>query len=115
MRRFDAIAGRGSAGYGGAVPDVDALVLNTVNASWKRAIGAAELAACLAGDGAIASWEHHLRTFFVEVPLEAMLRFMIAHDIGPADAYAVYRRLMAHERIDERVDTWLRDLAAASG
>jgi hypothetical protein len=95
--------------------DVDALVLGSVNASWRRRIDAPTLAACLSGEDAGADWEVHVRTFFEDVPREAVLRFLLAHDVTAAAALAVYRKHFSpDERNHDGIDAWLAELADAA-
>jgi hypothetical protein len=97
------------------VPDVDLLVLDTVNASWRRAIDAPTLLACLRGGGSAAAWPEHLRTFFEEVPREAMLRLIVAHRLPADRMLALYRTLFApDERGHDGIEDWLAELADAA-
>jgi hypothetical protein len=97
------------------VADVDLLVLDTVNASWRRAITAPTLLACLRGEGDVAAWPEHLRTFFEEVPREAMLRRIVAHRLPADRMLALYRALFAHdERGHDGIEAWLTELADAA-
>lgn len=95
--------------------NVDALVLATVNASWRRAVGAPELVSCLRGERGDHLWGEHVRTFFEDVPLEAIFRFMLAHDIPAARLLATYRETCgADERHDDGIGAWLAALADAA-
>lgn len=95
--------------------NVDLLVLGTVNASWRRAIDGPSLLACLRGEADAAVWQEHLRTFFEEVPREAMLRLMIAHRLPADRMLALYRTLFDRdERGHDGIEGWLTDLADAA-
>ena len=94
--------------------DIDALVLNTVNVSWRRTIDATTLVACLRGTSESAEWAEHVRTFFEDVPREALYRFVLAHDLPPERLLTTYRALIAPEERHGDLDTWLADLADAA-
>jgi len=99
-------------GYRASVADVDALVLGTVNASWRRAIDASTLADCLMGRRAPGEWIEHVRTFFEDVPREAVFRFLLARALPPAAVLATYRAVTREEeRRHGDLDTWLAELA----
>jgi hypothetical protein len=101
--------------YGPHVRDVDLLVLNTVNASWRRRIDAATLAACLGGTRSQRNWSAHVRTFFEDVPREAMLRFMVAHRLEPRAVLETYRTLRGRvEAGNDALEGWLAELADAA-
>lgn len=95
--------------------DVDALVLGSVNASWRRTIDAAALVACLQGTRSSNQWASHLRTFFEDVPREAILRFMLAHELSAGRVLATYRGCFPpDERDHDGIDGWLAELADAA-
>jgi hypothetical protein len=94
--------------------DIDRLVLNTVNAPWRRRIDAASLAACLAGGAGVRGWSEHVRTFFEDVPREAMLRFMLAHRLAPRAVLDAYRAVVGTGAADAELEAWLAELAAAA-
>lgn len=95
--------------------DVDLLVVNTVNAPWRRHIDAATLAACLTGAADASVWEEHVRTFFEDVPREAMYRFIHAHGLAPSRLRATYHSLFSSdERCHGDLDAWLDELAGAA-
>lgn len=95
--------------------DVDALVLGTVNASWRRTIDATTLVACLRGDVRSEQWVPHVRTFFEDVPREAILRFMLVHELTASRTLATYRACFApDERDHDGIDGWLAELADAA-
>lgn len=95
--------------------NVDALVLGTVNASWRRAIDGPTLIACLRREADVASWQEHLRTFFEDVPREAVLRLMIAHRLPAERMLGVYRTLFSPaERHQDDIEDWLAELADAA-
>jgi hypothetical protein len=94
------------------MPDVDRLVLNTVNAPWRRQIDALALTACLEGARPMGRWSEHVRTFFEDVPREAMFRFFVAHRISPRAVLCSYRNLVSpskHAHGD--LEDWLAELA----
>lgn len=98
-----------------SMANVDALVLGTVNASWRRAIDSETLAACLRGDPRAERWMSHVRTFFEDVSREAMLRFMLAHELTAFRTLATYRDCFApDERDHDGIDGWLAELADAA-
>jgi hypothetical protein len=94
--------------------DVDLLVTNTVNASWRHAIDAATLAGCLAGRTPAGRWSEHVRTFFEDVPREAMLRFIAAHRLPPRAVLATYRALLSGAPRHDDLEAWLVELAGAA-
>jgi hypothetical protein len=94
--------------------DVDRLVLNTVNAPWRRRIGAVSLVGCLREGAGLQRWSEHVRTFFEDVPREAMLRFMVAHRLAPGTVLETYRTVMGSEAADAGLEAWLTELAAAA-
>lgn len=99
--------------HDGLVPyDADQVVLATVNASWRRELGASELLACLRGTAPVADWADHLATFFTEVPLEAIERYIAAHRL-PAErvlaAYRAVREITGEE--NPGLEKWLGELA----
>jgi hypothetical protein len=93
------------------VPDIDALVLTSVNASWRRTIDVTTLVACLGGTREPAEWAEHVRTFFEDVPREALYRFVLAHRLPPERLLATYRALITPEERHGDLDAWLADLA----
>lgn len=64
------------------MPDIDALILGTVNVSLRRSIDAATLARCLEAGTPPLGWLEHVRAFFEDVPREAMSRFLLAHRLA---------------------------------
>jgi hypothetical protein len=97
------------------VADVDALVLTTVNAPWRSAIDTGTLLACLLGQRDPGRWLEHVRTFFEDVPREAIFRFMLAHDLSPGRLLTTHRRLFAaDEQHHDGLATWLAELADAA-
>lgn len=103
------------AAYCPRVADVDLLVLNTVNASWRRHIDATTLAACLAGTERQGSWSEHVRTFFEDVPREAVFRFLLAHQLSARAVLRTYRELIpTAERLHGDLERWLAELAEAA-
>jgi hypothetical protein len=109
------VAGPVAAAYRRRVRDIDALVLSTVNAPWRRSIDVDRLTSCLRGEGDVEEWNEHLRTFFEDVPLEAIFRFILAHRLPPKRLRDVYRRVVGTENGGDGIDSWLADLAAAAG
>ena len=98
----------------GVVANVDALVLNTVNASWRHAIDAPTLVGILEGRDP-GEWVEHVRTFFEDVPREAILRFVLAHELPARRLLATYREIVpVDEREDDGIDGWLAELADAA-
>lgn len=93
--------------------DIDRLVLNTVNAPWRRRIDAASLAGCLMGGAGLQGWSEHVRTFFEDVPREAMLRFMVAHQLDPRAVLETYR-VLTTGAADAGLAEWLAELATAA-
>ena len=68
---------------------IDAIVLGTVNAPYKRAISAAELASVLTG--AVADdWLVHVTTFFTDVRPALVIEFATAHGIQRLQLEAAY-------------------------
>jgi len=100
--------------YGAPVADIDALVLNSVNASWRRSIDAATLVACLRGAREPAEWADHVRAFFEDVPREALYRFVLAHEVPPGCLLATYRALVTPEERHGGLESWLAGLADAA-
>jgi len=96
------------------VADIDALVLNSVNASWRRSIDAATLVACLRGAREPAEWADHVRAFFEDVPREALYRFVLAHEVPPGCLLATYRALVTPEERHGGLESWLAGLADAA-
>jgi hypothetical protein len=97
------------------VANIDALVLTTVNASWRRDIDAAELVSCLRGEPGRDAWLEHVRTFFEDVPREAIFRFMFTHGIPAERLLATYRDTFdPDERQDDGIGAWLAELADAA-
>jgi hypothetical protein len=92
--------------------DPDALVLATINASWRRTIDAPTLLGCIRDLREIQTWLPHLATMFSEVSLEALLRWMTAHDISPAVLGRCYEQVAAltGER-NPMLEAWLGDMA----
>jgi hypothetical protein len=75
--------------------NVDALVLGTVNASWKRTVDAEQLAYALAGHET-EEYLLHLVTLFGEVSPKLVMTFAAGHDIAPQtlrDTYLHVKRL----------------------
>lgn len=68
---------------------VDALVLGTVNAPYKRAISAEELAQALAS-GHLRNWLVHIATYFTDVRPTLVIEFAEAHGIGHVELENVY-------------------------
>jgi hypothetical protein len=96
-----------------SMPDVDLLVLNTINAPRRVAVGVEELLACLRGERADTG--RVLEAFFDEVPVEAMARFAAAHGLTKATLRGAIGRVRPaglHGPSD--VDDWLRDVAPAA-
>lgn len=100
--------------YGRPVPDVDTLVLASVNASLRRTIDADTLATCLARARIDDGWGEHLHAFFEDVPREAMFRFMIARALSAARVLVTYRALHGAEPPDAELTAWLTGLADAA-
>ena len=71
---------------------IDNLVLGTVNASWKREIDAATLAALMKA-GKVDGWLVHLATFFGEVRSQLILLFADAHGVSKADLFLTYSKV----------------------
>jgi hypothetical protein len=63
---------------------VDMLVLSTVNAPYRRSIGAATLAECLA-KAELGDWEVHIANFFTSVRPKLVLEFAAFHLISKAN------------------------------
>jgi hypothetical protein len=68
---------------------IDALVLGTVNAPYKREIDVRALSVCLR-HGDMSPWLVHLATFFTDVSPALVLRFAHAHDISISDLRRSY-------------------------
>jgi hypothetical protein len=93
---------------------VDALVLSTVNAPYRRMIDAAVLAGCLAKAEA-GKWSAHLATFFTEVSPDLVLAFAAAHDLSKSElahAYLATKRRTAER--NEDLEARLGSVATAS-
>jgi hypothetical protein len=94
-------------------PDVDKLVLATVNAPYKRDIAAPRLAECLlkadAGD-----WLVHVATFFTDVRPAVVLAFAASHGISRsklASAYFAIKTETGERNLD--LETVLGSMAMA--
>lgn len=74
--------------------EVDALVLGTTNAPYKRSITAAALAKSLAS-GRSEPWTVHVATFFTDVKPELIFEFAEAHGISRRVLASTYRALKA--------------------
>jgi excisionase family DNA binding protein len=70
--------------------EVDALVLGTTNAPYKKSITAAELAKGLSS-GKSEPWTVHIATFFTDVKPELILEFAKAHGISRRVLGSTYR------------------------
>ena len=68
---------------------VDALVLATVNAPYRRAIGSDTLAGCLAR-AELAEWPVHIATFFTDVRPHLVLAFAAAHGLSKSQLAKAY-------------------------
>ena len=97
-----------------ATEAVDRLVLATVNAPYKRTIGAKTLAGCLVkahpGD-----WSVHVATFFTDVRPSLVLAFAAAHGLSKsqlAQAYFVSKKRTGEQNPD--LDAELVSLATAA-
>lgn len=98
-----------------AVPNIDQLVLGSVNASLRRCIDAPTLLAALHDPAIAGRWAAHLAAFFEDVPREAMLRFLVLHQVDAGVAALAYHRLVPTEADrDEDLDRWLTELANAA-
>ena len=75
-------------------PDVDKLVLATINAPYKRDISASMLAECLLkADGG--DWLVHVATFFTDVRPALVLAFAASHGISRSKLAAAYSAIKA--------------------
>jgi hypothetical protein len=93
---------------------VDQLVLATVNAPYKRTIGAATLAGCL-GKADSGNWSVHIATFFTDVSPKLILAFAAAHGLSKsqlARAYAATKRMTGEQNPD--LEAALGSLAVAA-
>jgi hypothetical protein len=95
-------------------PDVDKLVLATVNAPYKRDIAASTLAECLlkadAGD-----WLVHVATFFTDVSPARVLAFAQSHGISTiklAQAYSAIKAKTGERNLD--LETVLEPVATVA-
>lgn len=70
---------------------IDLLVLNAVNKSWNKSLDIKTLLGLLHGSIPPEPWRMHLETFCMEVPLEAVFRFMLAHDLTAEELYQACR------------------------
>jgi len=68
---------------------VDALVLGTVNAPYKRSISAGELAQALAS-GNLRNWLVHVATYFTDVRPTLIIEFAEVHGIRHVELENVY-------------------------
>lgn len=93
---------------------LDGLVLATANASYRRSIDAAELAACLrSGDGG--SWIVHVATFLTEVQPELVLKFAERHGISMSELAFAYNAMKATTgEANPALETALVQLAPAA-
>ena len=85
-----------------ATKEVDELVLASVNAPYKRTIGAATLASCLE-KGEPGKWPVHIATFFTDVSPDLVLAFADAHGLSKsqlARAYFAMKRRTGEQNLD---------------
>ncbi|MBO9099820.1 MULTISPECIES: hypothetical protein [Rhizobium] len=68
---------------------LDALVLGTVNAPYRRSVSSTELVSVLA-TGKIDSWLVHISTFFTDVRPDLVIDFADAHGIGHSQLQLMY-------------------------
>lgn len=83
-------------------PAIDALVLGTVNAPYKRAISAEELAQALVS-GDLRNWLVHIATFFTDVRPALVIGFADAHGIQHVvleDVYSTVKRATGERNAD---------------
>lgn len=66
---------------------IDLLILNAVNKCWNESLDLKTLLGLLQGSIPPDPWRMHLETFCTEVPLEAVVRFMLAHDLTDEELY----------------------------
>lgn len=81
---------------------LDAIVLGTVNAPYKRSISAAELAYVLA-TGDAETWLVHVSTFFTDVRPGLLIDFAHAHGIRHLQleaAYSLVKRATGERNIE---------------
>ena len=74
------------------VRNVDAIVLGTINAPWKRSISAEDLITCVATTS-LDVWLPHLAVFFTEVSCDLIIEFARFHDISTSQLSKCYREL----------------------
>ena len=97
-----------------ASEEVDQLVLATVNAPYRRTIGAATLAGCLA-KAEPGKWPVHIATFFTDVRPGLVLAFAAAHGLSKsqlARAYFATKRRTGESNAD--LEAELGSLATAA-
>lgn len=93
---------------------IDAIVLGTVNAPYKRSISAEQLADALAS-GKPAAWLVHVATFFTDVRPALIIDFAAAHDVPHPElvaAYAAVRQASGERNLS--LETTLVALAQAA-
>jgi hypothetical protein len=88
---------------------IDKLVLATVNAPYKRSIGAATLRNCLAMPN-LDQWPVHVATFFTDVAPELVFEFADQHGISRSTLAKAYRAMK--KRTGERNPALEADLVA---
>jgi hypothetical protein len=76
------------------VPNVDTIVLCTVNAPYRRNITAAALEKCIA-TAELGAWCVHVVTFFREVSPRLIFEFARSHGISASSLATAYRVMKA--------------------
>lgn len=71
---------------------VDNLVIGTVNAPWKRALSAGQLAS-LVKSAELEDWLPHVATFFTEVQPHLLWGFARIHGISEGDLGTCYAKV----------------------
>jgi hypothetical protein len=72
-----------------ATKEVDELVFSTVNAPYRRTIGAATLAGCMA-KAEPGKWPVHVATFFTDISLDLVLAVAAAHGLSKSQLARTY-------------------------
>jgi hypothetical protein len=89
-RAMSARIGNASGGETARNSAIDALVVATVNAPYKRSITAETLAACIV-KSELAGWTAHIANFFTDVDPEVILAFAEIHGISTSQLAHIYQ------------------------
>lgn len=89
---------------------IDALVVHAISKCWTVEIDPQTLLAILRGERDAGDWHPHLNAFFSELPVEAALRFLHAHQVRPSQVAPVYQQNLARggDR-NPSLEEWLYD------